>query len=162
MTWLKGERIKGTEATAQAAQVASLTAPGWTAYGASGTVLTAVTTPPTLGNTTWIAHYRRSATSDLVRVRLYFLIGSTFSAGSGAYRFLLPFAASANAILGEVGAYWGEDFGTALRAGVAICADSTHLELYLPNGSAAIGSAGTGTAWATSDKIKISFAYEPA
>ncbi|MFF5228456.1 hypothetical protein [Dactylosporangium sp. NPDC000521] len=141
-------------------RLSAASAATWTAYGTSGTILTAVTANPALGASTWAAAYLLSA--GQVHVRFNLTVGAGFTAGTGAYRILLPFAASAAAIAAEVGQAFMDDFGAALRTGSVIAADSTHVEIYRESSTAAIGSAGPGSAWATGDRIKLRYSYEPA
>src|SRR6266496_5746060 len=94
----------------------------WTDYttvapsGGSAFAITASTTAPTQGNSTYRAEYQRNTFN--CNVRIHIDIGSTFAAGSGNYRFGLPFTASANASTATAGALWINDSGTALRMGV--------------------------------------------
>lgn len=148
-------------------QIDSLTAPGWFDYttvapsGGSAFALTATTTNPTQGNSTYSAHMRRSASGDIVFVRIYIVIGSTFSAGSGVYQLGLPYAMSSGAI-GTVGPMYILDNGTALRAGVAIQGTSTSTLQLIINGAVTGVTHSSPQAWATGDEIRLSFAYEPA
>jgi hypothetical protein len=146
--------------TLPASALNDLLAPGWTDYSGTFT-LTATTTNPTKGNSTYLARYRRPDGSDKVDVEIYILIGSTFAAGSGLYRFLLPVAASANAILSAVGAVYVADVGTAGRTAVARILDATHVEC-LRNGDASVFTNTLPQTWATGDIIQISISYEAA
>lgn len=133
-------------------------------------VIGAVTTPPTKGNSTYVVTYRRPGSTgtgvtgfgDLVHVNGYVLIGSTFSAGSGVYRFPVPFNASANAILAACGSVFVFDNTTANRCGTCVFGSATWVELYVDGSASALTHAGSGTAWATGDIIRWSIAYEPA
>jgi hypothetical protein len=137
----------------------------WVDYSASFT-LTASVTPPTKGDSTYLAEYLQDH-AGLIHVRIKILIGSTFVAGSGNYRFLLPVAASTNAITTYGGSMFVNDSGTAYRNGQPSPVDGTStyfLCTYMSAASAAsiLGSAGTGTAWANGDSIIINMCYEPA
>lgn len=149
-------------------QVSALTGSGWTDYttvapsGGSAFALTAVTTAPTQGNSTYLARYRRAPGSDLVLCEGYILVGSTFAAGNGVYRFGVPFNASASAILCACGPAWILDNGTAYRTGIVRFEAAGYVNWYLNASSAAITNTGSGTAWATGDIIAWSLAYEPA
>lgn len=149
-------------------QLDSLTGAGWTDYtttapsGGQAFTLSAVTTPPTQGNSTYLARYRRPAGSDLCVMEFYILVGSTFSAGSGVYRFLVPFNASANAILCATGTGFILDTGTANRTGILRFEAAGYVNWYLNASASAIANAGSGTAWATGDIIAGTIAYEPA
>lgn len=145
-----------------ASDINELADSAWTSYGSAGTIVTAVTTSPTLGTSTWSAAYL--ATTDLVIVRFSITINTTapWNAGSGAYLILLPFAASTGSISGSVGSAWMDDFGTAPRIGAVYAASSTTVSVWRDSTSAAIGSGGPGSAWATNDKLALTYAYEPA
>lgn len=168
-----GHGKRGNEDRAVLDQVARLTGDGWVDYtttapsGGQAFALTAVTTAPTQGNSTYVARYRRpsggsSGGSDLCVVEIYILIGSTFSAGSGVYRFGLPFNASANSILAGSGNSYIFDNGTANRQAVTRCEAAGYINAYLNGSSSGITNAGSGTAWATGDIIAITHVYEPA
>lgn len=154
-----GRKLRASELLEMVTQINALTSSAWTSYGAAGTILTAVTVNPTLGNTVWSAKYRQPPGSDVIDFRMSFTIGSTFVAGTGEYLFLLPAAASADAVLGTTGAMFLDDNGTALRIGSSIIFDPTHLKVYRESSTASIGSGGPGTAWATGDRIKLSGRY---
>jgi hypothetical protein len=129
----------------------------WTDFSSSFTI-TAVTTNPGKGTSTYIAHYlQRGKTVDF-----FFSVGVGFSSGgSGAYRFLLP--VTANASLIGMGPAWVNDTGTAFRVGVCTFVNTTHVEIYLSNiTGAALGDGGPGTVWAIGDVIKASITYEAA
>lgn len=142
------------------AAITDLRSPAWTNYGTSTTVITAVTTSPTLGNSTFKFQYRRSSTSNLVRVRFYIQVGSTFTAGSGNYLFLVPFPATADAVLMSLGGAWLNDSGTALHNGATLFADSTHLNINFTEPMLVLGSAGPGTGWAVNDSLRAEIEYE--
>lgn len=142
----------------------ALAAPGWATYGSDTTSLTATSVNPTKGSSTYTFEYSKP-NLDLIQVRFFISIntGGGFAAGTGAWRFLLPESASANAQSGTVGNLWVNDSGTALQVGQLIIADATHAEGYLQNITGnALGAAGPGTAWATGDTIRGTITYEPA
>lgn len=147
-------------------QIASLTGSGWTDYttvapaGGSAFTLTAPTTNPTQGNSTYLARFRRPSGSDLVHVEVSITIGSTFVVGSGVYRFGLPFNAAASAV--GVGAGYILDTGTANRTGIVRLGAAAYVTFFLNAALAAIDHTGSGTAWAAGDIIQFSFSYEPA
>jgi hypothetical protein len=145
--------------TATRAQVAANNAP-WFDYTATFT-LTASIVNPTQGNSVYRAEYL-GVSAELIKVRIRIDVGSTFNAGNGVYGFLLPFPASLGAIGGSVGNVYILDTGTAIRQAVGILVDATHINIYLNGAAVAIGSAGSGTAWATGDVIQINMDYEPA
>lgn len=154
-------RLLAEDLKAVTDQVTSEQVPGWTDWSASF-VLGAVTTPPTKGNSTYSVAYRRPAGADVVDLRGYILIGSTFSAGSGVYRFPVPFNASAGAILAEVGPAHILDTGTAERTAAVKFGAAGYLEMVLNGAASGITNAGSGTAWATGDIIRWRIRYEPA
>lgn len=160
-------RLRASLLNLLVAGINSLNRPTWQSYGASGTVLTSSGTNPTLGNSTFAFAYRQTTSGgdlgDLVIARGTVTIGSTFSAGTGNYKWLLPVAASSGAQAASVGVFWINDNGTAFRAGSVIFADSTHVELHPHNGTGGpYGAGGPGTAWASGDVVRFQIEYEPA
>lgn len=156
-----GSRLLAEDLKAATDQITSNQAPGWTDYSASF-ALTAVTTNPTKGNSTYSARYRRSSGGDIIFYEGKLTIGSTFSAGSGVYRFSVPVNASATAIANVVGQAYIFDSGTANRQGTIKFEAAGYFNIYLHDSSAAITHTGSGTAWATNDTISWSIYYEPA
>lgn len=160
-------RLRASVLNLLVAGINSLNRPTWQAYGATGTFLTSSGTQPVLNNSTFAAAYRQTTSGgdlgDWVIARGNLTIGSTFSAGTGNYKFLVPVAASAGAQGASVGAFWINDNGTAFRAGSVIFSDSTHVELHPHNGTGGpYGSGGPGTAWATGDVVRFQIEYEAA
>jgi len=130
----------------------------WTNYSSS-LVLTATTTNPTKGPSTYLAHYIQMG--KVVHYYFSITIAGGFSSGSGSYRFSLP--VTANASLIGLGPAWVNDSGTALRVGTTNLIDTTHAEIYLSNITAGpLGDGGPGTVWAVGDIIKGSITYEAA
>lgn len=156
-----GSRLLAEDLLPWSDQINSLTAPGWTDWSATF-ALQAVTTNPTKGNSTYTATYRRPSGSDVVDFEWYILIGSTFSAGNGVYRFTVPFNAHATSILTSVGNGYILDTGTANRQGVVRFEAAGYVNLFLNGATSAITHAGSGTAWATGDIISGSIRYRPA
>jgi hypothetical protein len=156
-----GNRLTAAKVNELITQINSLTDPDWTDYSASFT-LTAATTNPTKGNSTYSARYRRPTNSDLIHYEGKITIGSTFSAGSGVYRFSLPVNASALAQANAVGQAYIFDSGTANRQGTIRLDAATYFQLYLHDSLSGITNTGSGTAWATGDIIAWSVYYEPA
>jgi len=156
-----GSRLTAAKINELVNQVNSLTDPDWTDYSASF-ALTAATTNPTKGNSTYSARYRRPANADLIHYEGKITIGSTFAVGSGVYRLSLPVNASTLAQANAVGQGYIFDTGTANRQ-VTLRADAaTYLQMYLHDSLSGITNTGPGTAWATGDIIAWSFYYEPA
>lgn len=142
-------------------QVESLTAPGWTNYSSTFT-LTGSVSNPTLGNSTVAAYYRQSTSSDLVHVRIYLLIGSTFVVGSGDYRFSLPVPASAAEITGGIGVVYHLDASPGTNH-VGICVPISASQLCLiDDGVSNFVGAANPVVPATGDTYRIKYAYEPA
>lgn len=145
-----------------AAQLENIIAPGWTDYSSSLT-LTAVTTNPTKGNSTYTSNYRRSTGSDMVVFRGRIIIGSTFSAGSGAYRLSLPVTAASGAVSNTTGSVYVLDSGTAHRVMVCNILSTTTMEIAVELAGAILGSGGpAGAGWATSDEIRWTITYQAA
>ena len=135
----------------------------WTAYGSGGsTVLSASTTPPTQGNSTYQFEYLK-VHAKLWRIRFKVTVGSTFSAGSGTYRLITPtnLSASSQAMAAHAGAI--NDSGTALKTITLIAGGTNWLEMLLDGSSGGgIGSGGPGTAWGTADWFMGECCFEPA
>lgn len=155
-----GHADRGHEKEAVRHQITSLTDPGWTTDSAF--TLNALSVNPTQGNSTYLGRYRRPSEGDDIQYEFYILIGSTFSAGSGVYRFPVPFAASASAILCATGSGYIFDNGTANRTGILRFEASTYFNFFINAAASAITHTGSGTAWATGDIISGSIRYEPA
>jgi hypothetical protein len=154
-----GQRLTGAKLQALASQIDSLTAPGWTSYGSWTTLLTASTTNPTQGSSTVAAYYRKPANSDICDFQYYLNIntGGGFNAGSGTYKFLLPFTAAVT----EGGAFHVtiNEAGVALRVGASSYADTTHLTAWYDASGGAVGSGGLSTSWTTGDWLRITGSY---
>ncbi|MGI5178680.1 hypothetical protein ACQEVZ_20320 [Dactylosporangium sp. CA-152071] len=142
-------------------ELSASAASAWTAYGTDTTIITATPTSPTKGNSTWTAQYRFVAPKQ-VQVRIRYDIGSTFSAGSGIYNFLLPFAASVNGLAMDLGIAMVNDQGSAYRNCRVFLFDTTHAQVVRDDQGAPIGNGGPGTAWATTDIIRVNLTYEIA
>lgn len=151
-----GQRLSAADLQALCTQIDSLTVPGWTSYGTFATLITAATTNPTAGNSTATAIYRRSADSDICFYEINFAVdtGGGFNAGSGAYRFQLPFTAST----AEQGAHHMtiNESGVSLRSGGTNYVNTTHVEGWYAGAGASIGSGGLSTSWTTGDWVKVS------
>jgi hypothetical protein len=133
--------------------------PDWVDYSATFT-LTATTTNPTKGNSLYVARYLYPSNGSAIDVEVRIDIGSTFAAGSGVYRFLLPFNANTNDIW--IGSGYILDTGTANRQ-VAVRRETTNqVALYLNGALSGLTDAGSGTAWATGDIMQFGFRYQPA
>lgn len=128
----------------------------WTDYGTDTTILTATTTNPTKGNSTWVARYVQY--NRTVHMAMQYVIGSTFSAGSGSYIIQLPVAADTTAPV--VGSVLINEAGVAIRVGAVTTVTSTGLYLFFDGGQAT--SSGLSTSWTTGDYWKASLTYQAA
>lgn len=135
-----------------ASDINDILAPGWTDY-VSTFALTATTTNPTLGNSTVVARYRRAPTSDVMDVQIGITIGSTFSAGSGSYRWSLPFAVQSFDLIACHGTIF--ESGVANRVGGTELVTTTTFAATYDGSLAQIGSAGLSTGWTTGDIMKF-------
>jgi hypothetical protein len=156
-----GSRLLAERLAEWSDQINELTAPGWTDWS-STFALQASTSNPTLGNSTKAARYRRVDGADVVDFEFRIVVGSTFSAGSGSYRFTVPFNASADAILQTSGTAYVLDNGTANRHLLMRFEAAGYLNMFLNNSTGALASGGSGTAWATGDILSGTIRYEPA
>lgn len=128
----------------------------WTDYSASFT-LTASTTNPTKGNSSYEARYVK--VGKLVVFQFFITIGSSFSAGSGVYQFSLPVTALNNH---GVGSGWIFDNGTAVRAGASIMQYGSSLTLVqMVLGTSQVSNSSPQT-WAAGDEINGTYTYESA
>lgn len=131
----------------------------WTDYSASFAIQATVTNP-TMGNSTVKARYKQIGKT--VYHDFWIGLGSTFSPGSGNYRFPLPVAA----LNADFAAYNGSatilDSGTSQRCATLYSVTPTLAEMMLTVNNSVVGSAGTGTAWAANDVISGSITYEAA
>ena len=135
----------------------------WTTYGSGGsTVLTASTTPPTQGNSTYQFEYLR-VHARYYRVRFKVTIGSTFNAGSGLYYFITPTNMATNSQNAVTHAAMINDSGTSFRTATILPGGANYVIMALDGSSGGgLGSGGSGTAWATNDWIIGELGYEPA
>jgi hypothetical protein len=129
----------------------------WTDYSATFAI-TAVTTNPTKGNSTYAAEWVQIGKTVFFAFAV--TIGSTYSAGSGAYRFSIPVAASTAAQSRCAGVVFIQDSGSGFYCDVARGLNSTNIEIFQQGIGTALGSAGPGTAWATNDQIFALLCYQ--
>ena len=160
ITFSAGQRVTASQLMTMVNQIDSLTAPGWVSYGTWSTLVTAVTTNPTQGSSSAVARYRRPAGSDICdyQIKVLFNTGGGFNAGSGAYRFLLPFTASTS----EIGAHHMTimESGVLYRSGGTDYVDQTHVEGWYAASGAPIGYQGLSTSWTTGDYLKIAGSFQ--
>lgn len=110
---------------------------------------------PDIGNGALAASYVK--VGKTVTVSFTLLFGNTTTAGSGAWSFTLPFAASTADISGAMRV---RDAGTANYVGVIIGADvNTFNVLTGATASISPAAAGVPATWATGDTINGSFSY---
>lgn len=125
-------------------------------------VIGASVTPPTKGNSTYVAAYVQRGQMVLFTGKV--TIGSTFSAGSGTYTLNLPVTASANAVSNIMpGSMLVNDAGTSIHSGTMALASTTTVNIYSDGvTSGSLGSAGPGTVWNTGDHFEWAIEYEAA
>lgn len=128
----------------------------WTTY--AGFTITASTTNPAKGNSTYIARYKQIGKT--VQLAFKVDIGSTFSPGSGTYSFSLPVAANGALLAQGVAKVF--DSGTANLVAAIDPVGSTTCQVTIHNSGGSLGSAGPGTPWAGGDYIRGSITYEAA
>lgn len=141
---------------------AKLTTPGaWTSYTPA---LTASTTNPTLGTGATAAGYYTQV-GKLVVGKFAFVMGSTFSGGSGTYRVSRPVTGNANGSRSEGSVFLYDASGNLVTAGILNGnASNSFFELYYTGATAGayFATATTPWTWAVSDIINGSFWYEAA
>ncbi len=143
--------VKAVKDTADAAVPLTDFSDALTDYSTSFTI-TAATTNPTKGNSTYVAKYL--AIGKMMWYSVKITIGSTFSAGSGVYSFLSPQTLDTN--IGQTGAAKVLDAGTKAYIAMVEPIDSTHFAITQDAATTALTNAGPGTAWATGDIISFS------
>lgn len=146
MAWSAGAVVTATQLNTYAPQA-------WTSYVP---VLTALTTNPTLGNSTLTGKYVQHG--KLLHVRINLTIGSTFSAGSGAYFFSLP----ATCVLDvEAGLGAAVSNGGAGRRGYVVAhLTTTTVALMRTSDHVNLDDTGPGSAWATGNVVGITATCE--
>lgn len=144
-TFLPGQKLR-------ASALENIIAPGWTDYSSSF-ALTATTTNPTLGNSVLVARYRRPTGADVMDVQLGITIGSTFSPGSGSYRWSLPFAVQSFDLVACHGTI--TESGIALRVGGTHLNTTTTFYAWYDGSLVQIGSAGLSTGWTAGDEMNF-------
>ncbi|GAA2327576.1 hypothetical protein [Dactylosporangium salmoneum] len=159
MSWLKGERIKGTEAKAQADQVASLTTAGWTSYAPAWTASSG--TQPSLGNGSLTGRWRRPANADLVHVQIKLVPGSSTTFGGNIeWIFSLPIPAHANDLL--MGNGFAQDTGTFYRPVTTKKATTSTFFVVSGVGGVGLVHATAPHTWASTDELNLQLTYQPA
>lgn len=144
-------RLAAAEATAAKVEGATI---DW----ASSLVLGAATTPPTKGNSVYTAEYKDI--DGWVDYEFSINIGTTFSPGSGNYRFPVPIAARANCM--AVGKVLVLDTGSAYRVGSAVFQSTTAYLTILLEALGGFALSNTGPAaggWAPGDLLQCSIRY---
>lgn len=154
--------VAGQDLTA--AQLNAAVGGTWTTYTPTWT---GATTNPSYGNASISAAWTKIGKT--VHVRMYLIMGSTTTYGSGGWAWSLPAGEAAASVPGFTGKpIWsaiaaGNDFGTAVITGL-LKVDSGGSTFYI----GAIGNNGNPWSaafphtWATSDEIFASFYYEAA
>jgi hypothetical protein len=131
----------------------------WTDFS-SAFNLTSDAISPTKGNSTVDSRYLQIGKTVHFMVR--YVIGSTFSAGSGTYRWSLPVVASTASTNGVAVPTFINDSGTAVRAGVGLLSAGWANLYYANPTQTALTASGPGTAWSAGDYVQFSMTYEAA
>lgn len=141
MAWTAGAVLTAAQLNLYAPQE-------WTAYTPA---LTALTTNPTLGNSTLTGKWARFG--KLYHFRISLTIGSTFTAGSGAYFLSLPMSS----VFGiETGVGQAVSVAGATRRGyIADLASATTLLLIRGADDTLLDHTGAGAAWAAGHKVGV-------
>lgn len=128
----------------------------WTSYTP---VLTASTTNPTIGNSVWDAAYCKIGKTVHVRIKL--TLGSTFSAGSGAYIFSLPVTPKTGSEGTPTGMYVDSSASNVYRV-VGRAVGSVINRSYTTDGGAGFLSSTAPVVPANTDIYIYSYTYEAA
>jgi hypothetical protein len=113
---------------------------------------------PTQGTSVYLAEYMWLNRQRIrVRIRVDFLTG--FVQGSGVFLASLPFAATATSMVAEVGQFWLNDSGVAIRGGTVTCWDATRVNLWSSDTN--VNMSYGGTPFDNVDDLIIAFEYEP-
>jgi hypothetical protein len=120
-------------------------------------VITATTTNPTKGASTYVAKYQRLA-SGFVHVEFCVTIGAGYGAGSGYYLFSLPPGFTATTPGGPGGVYVLDSGTTPRYGGTLILYSST--QMWGGFGTSPIAHNSPQT-WATGDEIRGSMLFLP-
>jgi hypothetical protein len=157
-TFTAGQPVLGSDLATMAGYLSALS--GSMTDWSSSFSIGATTTAPTKGNSTYVARYNRAGKLLLFQFKV--TIGSSFSAGSGTYLFALPYAARVMAE--QSSSAYVLDSGTANYPAVVTISDSSTsaVSLFLQGSSAALGSAGPGSAWNAGDQARASMLLELA
>lgn len=132
----------------------------WISYAGTFT-FTGTTTNPTLGNSTVVAKYRRIGKT--VHVRIKIIVGSTFAAGSGNYRFSLPFAMHADMGAWDVIGHGSlQDASVPARYGRHVAHSGASTVVMLIDDSGAQVTSASPFAPAAGDVYFLAFTYEAA
>lgn len=147
MVWSAG-------AVLTAAQLNTYVPQAWTAYTPT---LTALTTNPTLGNSTLTGKWVQAGKTLHARINL--TIGSTFVAGSGAYFFSLP-ATCVFPMETAIGTAVSNS--PARRGYIADQFTATTILLFRSADDVNLDHTGAGAAWASGHTVGISVTCEVA
>lgn len=154
--------VSGQDLTA--AQLNAAVGGTWTSYTPTWT---GATTNPVYGNASVSAAWTKIGKT--VFVRMYLIMGSTTTYGSGFWSWSLPSGQSAQSVPGFSGkALWSaiaaaNDFGTAVVTGIAkVSSGSSVFQVTGIGGNGDPWAATFPFTWTTSDEIFASFSYEAA
>jgi hypothetical protein len=126
---------------------------GWISFTPT---LTASVTNPTLGDSTLTARYQRKG--DDIEYWYRLIIGSTFSAGSGTYRFESPVAARTAIYSHGSGMIFDASANFTAISPLPLIDGTARIQCQV-QGSSNIGSA-TPITWATGDEIRFQVTYK--
>ena len=170
-TFTAGQPVLGSDLATMAGYLSALS--GSMTDWSSSFSIGATTTAPTKGNSTYVARYNRAGklllfqfkvtepfSAQIVGVpRLKSTVGGV---AHGTYLFALPYAARVMAE--QSSSAYVLDSGTANYPAVVTISDSSTsaVSLFLQGSSAALGSAGPGSAWNAGDQARASMLLELA
>lgn len=163
-----GAAIDGSklaDATVTNAKLSTAAGEVGAAWASVTPTLTASSSDPTIGNSTISGWWTRVGKTVTYRARL--VIGSTFSVGSGSYRFSLPVAAGSNQALNSSPMVSGVIVDVSAPETGLICGGklitTTTLEVFAAKaGSISNLQSAYPFAWATGDTIEFTVIYEGA
>lgn len=138
------------------AWVSALPVGAWRTYTPT---VTGSTTNPTIGNSVFDAAY--SQFGKTVHVRIKLTLGSTFSAGSGAYSFSLP-VTSKSGTEGAISALYIDTSASATYRIIARLTTDSVFRSYVTDGGAGFLSSTNPVVPANGDIYIYSFTYEAA
>jgi hypothetical protein len=152
-TWVASEFVTAAFMNTEVRDALTGLQAAWTAYTPA---LTASTTNPTQGNSTYTGSYMQMGKTVFYRVLI--TLGSTFNVGSGNYLISLPSASAWG--INELQGSGAVANSSTIKAIVPVLSTSTTFVIYRISNEAQVGSAGPGAAWATGNTISIVGTYQ--